>query len=70
MITLVTNRITVCMVTKFTRVPVVTIFGSIPITLQRCFALWVFFLIRPTHIIIHAVGQLFVCTLCFDCSLL
>ena len=28
---------------KFTGVPVVTIFGSIPITLQRCFALWFFF---------------------------
>jgi hypothetical protein len=43
MTTLVTNRTNVCMVTKFNGVPVVTIFGSIPIKLQRCFALWVFF---------------------------
>jgi hypothetical protein len=56
---LVTNLATVCMVTKFTGVPVVTAFGSIPIALQRCFALW--FIFNSSHSYNHPCSRAAFC---------
>jgi hypothetical protein len=43
MTNLLTNVTTLSAVIMFTTAPVVTMFSSVPITLQRCSALWVFF---------------------------